>query len=248
MQTEAEKSVEQDRATQLESGSIPLQGSNVLLGLSEKPDPMLSQRDHALVANWTFAQLLGTHKLVGTYTISTSTPVNQKVWSFIHTFDNVMNMHFRNVKNYFRLWRWTLNFEFEIKSVFQQVGQMLIVNHTIPAVMVRYLQGTNALESSYRRMTQLPHKKIMMGEDTKVYMSLKWDAPVEATFSTQNAYKNPALPKGNHVVPYDMGEIFLIAPFQMQVAQNVTPQLTVRIYSWLSDVGMSAYSPQDSML
>lgn len=246
--TEMQKNIEQDRAVQLESGSIPLQGSNVLLGLQDKPDPMLDQRTHALVANWPFAQLLGTHKLVGVYTVDTSTPTDKKIWSFVHTFDNVMDLHFRTLKSYFRLWRWTLNFEFEFKSVFQQVGQLLIVNHTIPQVMMDVLQEGASLTKDYGRMIQLPHRIIMMGEDTKVFMSLKWNAPVEATFATKKNYINPALPKENYLVPYDMGEIFLIAPYSMEVAQGVTPSMTVRIYSWLSDVGMSAYSPQDSLL
>lgn len=248
MQTENDKTIEQDRALQLESGDLPLQGSNVLLGLPDKPDPMINQREHALVANWTFAQLLGTHKYLGTVTVTPTTSSSVALWTFVHTFDNVITTHFRTLASYFRLWRWTLNFEFEIKSVFQHVGQIVIYNHTIPQVMLQTLQGKNSLFGDYRRLTQLPHKKIMMGEDVKVMMSMKWDAPVEATFSAKNGYKNPALPKSYYVSPYDMGEIGIVVPFPMEIAQGVTPNLTIRIYSWLSDVGMSAYSPQDGML
>jgi len=249
--TEQEKEVIADRAVQIQTGAIPLVGANVPLGLPEKPDPMQNQRINALVPNWTYSQLLATRKLVGTYPITTSTPPDAKIWAFRHTMQNVVDLHMRSMQNYFRIWRWNLHFDFEFRSNFQQVGQILIVNHTIPSSVERNLmtinKGFNKFSSSYVAMTQLPHKKIMMGEDVDDHEVLQWDAPIEGTIGLTQSYTRQGI-SGVPFTQYDMGEIFVIAPFQMQVASNVNPQMTVRIWSYLTDVGMSAYSPVDKLL
>lgn len=250
--TENEKEVITDRATAIESGGLPISAANVPLGLNDKPDPMLSQRDHALVSNWTFAQLLAQRKLIGTFPITPSTPKDKPVWRFVHTMQNVVDLHFRSLKGLFHLWRWNLHFFFEFRSNFQQVGQCLIVNHTMPQAYIRTMypvegQWADPLYGNYKYLTQLSHRKIFMGEDVDVGEVLRWDAPLEATISVDGAYELPS-PGKIPVVQYDMGEIFVIAPFEMQVAQGVNPLMTVRIWSYLSDVGMSAYTPTDNIL
>lgn len=247
--SELEKPVIEDRAVQIQTGAIPLEGANVQLGLLEKPDPMQNQRIHALVPNWTLSQILSTRKDIGTFTISVSTPTDKPVWSFRHTMQNVVDLHMRTLKDYFRIWRWNLHFHFEIRSNFQQVGQILIVNHTIPPRVLQNLVGrTFSLYGDYFLMTQLPHRKIMMGEDVDVHMTCQWDAPIEGTIGLTNIYGG-RLKDGSLVsLQYDMGEIFLIAPFQMQVGQNVNPSLTVKIWSYITDLGMSAYSPYDKLV
>jgi len=254
--TEQEKEVIADRAVQIQTGATPLVGANVPLGLPEKPDPMQNQRLNALVPNWTFSQLLATRKLVGVFPITTSTPTNVKIWSFRHTMQNVVDLHMRSLQNYFRIWRWNLHFDFEFRSNFQQVGQILIVNHTVPSTVERFLmsqqepRGTTSVKSfvdSYVAMTQLSHKKIMMGEDIDDHETLQWDAPIEGTIGLTTSYTKQKKSDVS-VTQYDMGEIFVVAPFQMQVANGVNPQMTVRIWSYMTDVGMSAYSPVDNLL
>lgn len=255
--TENDKVVISDRATAIESGGLPLTAANVPLGLNDKPDPMLSQRDHALVSNWTFAQLLAQRKLVGTFSITPSTPKDKPVWRFVHTMQNVVDMHFRSLKGLFHLWRWNLHFFFEFRSNFQQVGQCLIVNHTMPQAYIRTMYPSvddpeagpaDPLYASYKYLTQLSHRKIFMGEDVDVGETLRWDAPIEATISVDGNYDIPTASGKLPVVQYDMGEIFVIVPFEMQVAQGVNPLMTVRIWSYLTDVGMSAYTPTDNIL
>lgn len=247
--TENEKPIIADRATEIESGATHLQSSNVLLGLPEKPDPMQSCRTNALASNWTFAQLLGQKKLIATINFGQTQPADRKIWSFQHTMNNVVDLHFRSVKGLFKIWRWTLHFLFEFRSNFQQVGHILVVNHTMPANYAYNILGKDFVHKNYRAMTQLPHQKVFMGEDTDVECTLKWNAPIEGTIGIPGAY-DMIDDKGKKVdlQPYDMGEVFVIAPFPMEVATNVYDQLTLRVWSWLSDVGMSAYSPEDIYL
>lgn len=238
-----EKEVIADRATELQTGGIPLQTSNVLLGLPDKPDPMLSQIDHAFPANWSLVEYLSQKKKVAVFNISTSTPEDTVLWNFRHTFPNVYNMHLRQQKDLFALWKWNLHFLFEFRSNYQQVGQILVVNHTMPQAYVKtVLPQFSKLSSEYYCMTQLPHQKVPMGEDVDVHAVLKWDANVECSFGA-GAY---SYVKANPV-DYDMGEIFVVAPWQMQVAAGVNPSLTCVVWSWLTDLHMSGYSPSDNV-
>lgn len=179
--TENEKPIIADRATEIESGATHLQSSNVLLGLPEKPDPMESHRTNALASNWTFAQLLGQKKLIATINFGQTWPADRKIWSFQHTMNNVVDMHFRSMTKLFKIWRWTLHFLFEFRSNFQQVGHILVVNHTMPKNYAFNILGKDDVWKNYRAITQLPHQKVFMGEDTDVECTLKWDAPLEGS-------------------------------------------------------------------
>lgn len=243
--TENEKQVIADRATEIQTGAAPLVMSNASLGIPDKPDFMLRQTDHSFPANWTFTELLAQKKKVATVTINTSSPYKKPVWKFVHNFDNVLNLHFRSFKNLFHLWKWNLHFLFEFRSNYQQVGQMIIVNHTMPQGYVAQLKGTVDLD--YKDMVQLPHVLVPMGEDVDVTASLKWDVPVECTVATSYHYKyRNNNPDNIYVAEYDMGSIELYPWWTMQIAQGVNPSLTCVIWSWLTDVHMSSYMPTNA--
>lgn len=245
---ENEKQVIADRATQLDSGATPIVSANVALDLPYKPDPMARQLNHAFPGNWSFSELLSQKKLVTRLKIDTSTSAGYKVWNFVHTFDNVLDLHMRTMRKFFRIWRWNLHFLFEFRSNFQQVGQMLIVNHTLPQGYISTLlpYGEFLLER-YFWLTQLPHVKVPMGSDNDVHCTLQWNAPEEGSFGTRDSYlyQNSLSQK---TIPYDMGEIFLTVPFPMQIANNVNPNLYVTVWSWLTDLQFSGYQPEDGKL
>jgi hypothetical protein len=252
--SEQEKPQIQARATVIDTGAIPLPLSNIPLGIPDKPDIMASHHGNSSAAMWSLSEIFSQQKLIGTYNISTSTAVDKPVWSFQHTFQNVLDLHFRELQGLFSMYSWTLHFRFQFRSNFQQVGQVLIVNHTIPQRLLPFLIGTKplkTLEENYMLMTTLPHVKVPMGEDIDVDCSLKWNVPVQAPTFTKEHY---TLPSGDVPLPdtltlqYDMGSVFVIAPIQMEVAQNVTPNMTVRIWSWLTDVKMGGYSPADAII
>jgi hypothetical protein len=246
--TNNEIPTETGRATQIDSGATPLSTSNIPLGLSA-PDILANYHGNATVKDWTYSELLSQHKLVGTFQITPKTDPLSPIWSFNHTMKNVFDLHFREMKKLFRLYSWTLNFSFEFHSNFQQVGQVLVVNHNIPKNCIPYLLGSAYnLETSYRVQTMLPHVKVPMGEDCLVHCCLQWKAPVEAAINTKYTYTYSDSKGLSDASDYDMGTVYLIAPIPMQIVERVDPAMTVRIWSYLTNLKMAAYDPVDDLL
>lgn len=239
-----------------ESGAIPSVESGLPLGLPEQPDLMVSHHERAMVARFHLTSLLEQEKLVGTYEITPTTDPSTAVWEFVHTARNVLELHLRTYKTIFRLSSWKLHFKFEFRSNFQQVGQILVVQHNIPLKTLWYilgkyqdLDGSNKLSENYMLMTILPHTKVAMGEDVDVQATMNWNIPIEGCMSSYSGYQyDHESAENTYAQEIEMGRIFVIAPVKMQVALNVTPSMTVRIWSRLSNLRLAAYNPLDSVI
>lgn len=161
----------------------------------------------------------------------------------------------RNMKEVFHLYSWKLHFCFQFRSNFQQVGQILVVQHHIPKNLMYLLAGTSEVAGSYRLATMLPHVKVPMGEDVDVETEMVWNAPVAASsgFWNSYSYKSWAV---NELDParqiehsgYDMGSVAIYVAKAMEIAQNVNPSMTVRVWSWLTDLRYGGYTPTDDIL
>lgn len=249
--TEQEKTIITSRAKEIDTGAVPLPMSNVVLGLPMKPDPTADYCLGACSESWSFEDLVCQKKLVADLTVDiTSTG---KIWEFHNTWENVLEMHFTsNLRRVFGLKSWNLNFLFEFRSNFQQVGQLCLFYTNLPDVLDSYhfrLQD-HATDpyADYVVQTQLPHRKIPMGEDQDCLACIKWLSPHTASFGV-DMYQND----GNHskmmnVPYYDMGRLKLYVPFGMQVATGVDSTMNVRVWSWLSNFTYGAYRPHDAAL
>lgn len=246
-----------ERATILESGARPLEESNLPLHIPRQPALPIASKEQVRAQAWSFAELLGQEKLVKT--IYTDGSTGKPEWTFHHTLQNVLDMHFGGYKSFFRLYSWKLHFRIQFRSVFQQVGQALVVQHCIPPTMLAWLlRGTTynddvpaELYKSYRLMTQLSHTKVPLGEDTEVECEMDWNIPMQgASDNLSYSYREDIGGKIEIARPTSvhMGSIFIMVPFKMEIAQNVTPQFSIRIWSRLSDITMAGYDPNDKFL
>lgn len=255
--TENEKSEIRARATEIDTGALPLSLGSVPMMSSLSLDPSRPFHGNATAPQWNYSELLSQRKLVGTFPITTSSADGHVVWSFRHTFANVIEMHMRTLKNLFHLYSWKLHFSFQFRSNFQQVGQILIVQHHIPRNLFKFLTSYDRLEDSYQLCTMLPHVKVAMGEDVDVEAEMVWNAPVSGSFGYANGYEMKSWSMGYggyddardiEYSSYDMGSIAVIVGKQMEVALSVNPQMTVRIWSYLSDLKYGAYCPEDHLV
>lgn len=248
---------EQGMSTVNQSGAKPLEESGLPLGIPKQIDVMASHHDHAGTARLALTTLLSQDKLVDTITINSATSQTVPVWKFTHDASSVLQMHMRTYADFFHMSSWTLHFKFEFRSNFQQVGQCLVVQHNIPERTFWYLIGKRSgsdsyaeLYSDYKLMTLLPHTKVSMGEDVDVHATMNWNLAVEGC---QSSYAGYSWPPGDGIKGFKneiqrMGHIFVIAPIPMQIAQGVSPNMSVRIWSRLSNLKLSAYDPKDTVL
>nr|UMO75669.1 MAG: putative capsid protein 1 [Polycipiviridae sp.] len=244
------------RATEIDSGATQLNLGTAPMFSNISLDPAAMIHGPAKAPAWSFAELVSQRKLMGTFPISTSTKFGSPaIWKYRHTFANVLNDHMREMKDLFHLYSWKLHFCLQFRTNYQQVGQIIVVQHHIPQNLFKYLTGVEDLKDDYRLMTMLPHVKVPMGEDMDVEVEMVWNAPVSASsgYGKAYSYKSWNVDVGTPARTiehsgYDMGSVGVYIGQPMEVAANVNPQLTLRVWSWLTDVKYGAYTPTDDIL
>lgn len=237
------------RAKEIDDGVPPSSMENAILGLPYKPNSEIIDENSAVSQKWSFQDIISQKKLVADIPVDTST--TGVIWEYRNTWSNVIKNHFRNLKDLFLLKSWNLAFVFEFRSNFQQVGQFLVSYSNCPRPLVDLLV-TEGDFAKYELQTQLPHRKIFMGEDQNLIVQLKWNSPHKSSiYSILMDYANTVDETGEiPYIPddYDMGFIQLSVPFKMEVAAGVISTMNVRIWSYLTDLQYSGYTPSDSII
>jgi len=262
---------EQDsRAKEIDQGTLPLSMQNVILGLPYKPGMQFDDRSSVKATPWTYDQLVSQKQLINLITITPTDKAQELKFILPNSWALIKKMHFRNLSDLFYLksWKWHLTFEF--RSNFQQVGMLALSYVNLPADAYPYITG-NGLSSpgedyftsdngnygtpkspkrtkldSLFSIYQLPHRLIFLGEDNDLECSFNWLSPFKSTFEGYDHGTQYTFKKNDS--QYDMGQIRLHVAVPMTVSSGVTPQMTVRIYSHLTDVEYSGYIPTDKIL
>lgn len=236
---------EKARAKEIDSGTYPLSMENVILGLPYKPNSTILDQGSVSAQKWTYGDLVSQRKLITTLSVSSANYANSELWSFTNSWHNVHNTHFRTLQDLFLAKSWTLNFEFEFRSNFQQVGMFCVSYCNVPKRLIPYLYTPYFY--FYNQQCMLPHRNVFAGEDQNLKISLKWNSPLKASLSDYYAGESST---GSHpnADDYDMGWIMLTNPAPIQVAQGVDNTMTIRIWSWLSDIEYAGYYPTDLRL
>lgn len=233
---EITKNTSDSRATEIEHDDTPVTMTNAISKLTLKPNA----RDTTLgisAQKWSFEQFFSQKKLLGTITQS-SLP-----WTYTNTWSNVNDFHFRGLGTLFRTKSWKLHFRFEIISNFQEQGMDMIYfcNVSQAEVLNEIFTGPNVVGVfDLATVWQLPHRKIMLGEETTVDVELNWISPFKGQFDDRDL-----TPAGDNI-PYHMGTLVYRNMVPRTVATGVTASRQVRIYSWVSDVEYSGYAPVDT--
>lgn len=274
---EDQKIETQSRAKEIDHGTLPLTLDNVILGLPTKPGIQFDDRSSVNATKWTYDQLVSQKQLLGTYQVTPSTDPKKPLFAMRNSWKTIRDLHFRTLDSafFFKSWKWHLTFEF--RSNFQQVGMMTLSYVNLPADAAPYILGepisfigqkpevgTKNKNIGYRTTVldtleciyQLPHTLIMMGENQDVECTFNWLSPFKSAFSDKfyNPYEKqfpgikwPAFDDPSYD-DYDMGMIRLHVPVPMTLSTGVDPNLTVRVWSHLTDVEYAGYVPQDSIL
>lgn len=253
--TETQQNTNVSRAKEIDTGAFPLPLSNVLLGLPVKHDPTALKTQSAVSRPWSFSELVSQKQLLADIKVDISS--KNKIWSFENTWINVLQTHFGNieVRKMFGLKRWTLNFDFEFRSNFQQVGQFCLFYSNLPKTLENYFfrhvsaQAEFDPFADYAIQTQLPHRKIPMGEDLDVHVELEWNCPHAASFGLDMYNTNGDINDGTLTTPfYDFGTLRLYVPWPMEVSTGVSSVMSVRIWTYLTDFKYGAYNISDSAI
>ena len=173
---------------------------------------------------WSFDQLVSQKKLLTTLKIDSNTNKdhgNKPVFVFQNTWRNIWKIHFNSLNSIFLFKSWRVNFSFQFRSNFQQVGMMALSYSNYPIDSIPYLMNTLQspayqidsdfdqngavypwLQDNYlvtelddlRAIYQLPHTLVFMGEDQDVNVKLEWLSPYKASIDSWN-YKKDFNPK-----------------------------------------------------
>ena len=86
--------------------------------------------------------------------------------------------------------------------------------------------------------------------DWDVHVGLKWVSPFKSSIMEDYYYPGttPTADSSTALDDYDMGSMQIYAPFKMETAQGVNPDMTVRVWSYLTDVDYSGYVVDDSKI
>lgn len=264
------------RAKEIDHGTLPLTLENVMLGLPVKPGIQFDDRSSVNATKWTYDQLVSQKQLIGHFNIGPATSTEKPLFAMRNSWQTIMNLHFRNLKTafYFKSWKWHLTFQF--RSNFQQVGMMSLSYVNLPTDAAPYIlqepisfigqkpeiSTGNQTGNGYRptildkleTIYQLPHTLVMMGEDQDVECTFNWLSPFKAAFYDRNINPYPDTTTSWPIIAdpslddYDMGMIRLHAPIAMTTAPGVNTNLTVRVWSHLTDVEYAGYIPNDYIL
>nr|WPV63612.1 MAG: hypothetical protein [Wufeng shrew polycipivirus 2] len=250
VQQTQQTNVIKSRAKQIDTAATTLPMSNVLLGLPYKPTTVCETDKSGVQAkSWTYQELIGQERLISDILVTTSS--NGIIWQYQNSWQNVLTNIVRNKMDMlFALKSWTLSFRFQFESVFQHVGEFVIFYSNLPQTAYSYHfnlpDKTNPPFENYMVQTQLPHRKIPMGEEVNCEVDLKWVSPLKSAFGVTSFNINSL----DAVIGplYDMGTLFLAIPWPLEIATGVTPTSSVRIWASLKDVTYSGYRPTDDVL
>lgn len=273
-----ESNEDRSRAKEIDSGTLPMKMENVYLGLPEKPGIQFDDRSSVNATKWAFEQLVSQKQLLCTFEIPSQQSASKPYFLLANNWRNIVKIHFRNLKDLFfvKSWKWHLQFQF--RSNFQEVGMASIVYCNCPLSAIPYITGSpieyvdglvspitkpgqngipnnivNAMHPLFtlEAANQLPHTHVMFGENQDIDVTMNWLSPFKAGFPDKEyAY----LSKYQDSVPdpndpgYDMGFIYLFTPVPLTTASGYEPNLTVRVWSHLTDVEYAGYVPTDSIL
>lgn len=269
--TESMKIDTDSRAKEIDHGTIPVSMSNAILGLPNKPGNQFDDRSSISAIKWTYGQLVGQKQLITTLTINKTTDAIKPIFVFPFTWNQINKQFFNSLAKLFYFKSFKLNFCFQFRSNFQQVGMMAISYSNYPFSCVPYIFGQKANTpytpttiavgdemfypkiltryfttelDSLQAIYQLPHTLIMMGEDQDVPVTIDWLSPFKAGFDNVDDTSASCQWYTND---YDMGNLRLHVPIKMNTAPGVSDTLTVRVYGWISDIEYSGYVPDDSL-
>lgn len=234
--TEQESISDKMRATELQHGTIPVEMVNAIAKLQVKENDT-DDKSNVAAMPWTIQQYASQPQLIGTYN-STSLP-----FIFPNKWSNIRNYLPKTLKN-FLFKSWTLNLRFEVNSVFQEQGMDVVYIHNVPQAALQQLLGSktfdqNGAEFASNTFYLLPHRLVMLGENSDFTVSMRWTSPFKMGFD-QSDFSEDA------EIDYEMNTCIYKNWFPIQTASGVTSTRTVRVWMWLTDLEYSGYSPLDA--
>lgn len=221
------------RATEIQHGTVPVEMINAIAKLEVKENDT-DDKSNISAPLWTLAEFASQPQLLGTFN-SVSLP-----FVFVNKWSTVRNLMPKVMKN-FIFSSWTVNLRFEINSVFQEQGMDVVYVHNVPQPALQQLLGGNQFKNGGTEFDSdiwflLPHRKIMLGENSDITVQLKWVSPFKSSFYSEENYNVKD-------IDYEMNTCIYKNWIPVQTATGVTPARTVRVWFWLTDLKYSAYLP-----
>lgn len=238
---ETMKNEDDSRAKQIQHGTHLIQATNVVAKLPMKINDIDSKLGIS-AQKWSIEQYVGQKQLLASLS---NVSLEAQPYQWKHSWKNVRTL-LGKFAPLFRNWTWKTHLRFEIQSIFQEQGMDMIYfsNCDYPGV-IRELFGSDieVYNLPLASIWQLPHRKIILGENVDVEFDLNWISPYKGAFD-DNSYNN-----GDGTLPddYSMGSIVYRNIEPIKVATGVAKTRNVRIWISFGNIEYSGYNPTQNL-
>lgn len=234
--TEQESISDNMRATELQHGTIPIEMTNAIAKLEIKENNE-DDRSNVIARPWSLKDYASQPQLIGTFNSASLPFVFNNTWSNVRTYlpKSMRNFLFKS---------WVVNLRFEVLSVFQEQGMDVCFVHNAPQKILRQILGRYSFAEGGGEFGEslfflLPHRKIMLGENSDLTVQLRWLSPFKMGFD-QTEFTEDA------DSDYHMNTVVYKNWIPITTATGVTQTRTVRVWLWFSDLEYSGYNPVDN--
>lgn len=237
---ETAKNEDDSRAKQLQHGTHLIAATNVVAKLPAKINDM-DVKLGISAQKWSIEQYVGQKQLLA---LLDESSLSKQPFIWRHTWQNVLE-YFGYLEPLFRNWSWKTHLRFEVQSIFQEQGMdMIYFSNCDNSSVLQELFGTvlDVGQLSLRSIWQLPHRKIILGENVDVEFDLDWISPYKGAFN-DNDYAGSK----NLINNYSMGAIVYRNIEEIQVATGVAKTRNVRIWISFSEIDYSGYGPNSNV-
>jgi hypothetical protein len=212
---------------------------------------------NAYMAAKSLSELLGQKKQSGVIRVTNGMNAGTHISTIAYDFPYVVNTHFGNNVNlalntatkFFKGFRANLKVTYEVTSMFQQQGSLILNAINMPSVLFNNMSFS---KTNIYNLSKLPRRFITLGHDGTYEATIPWESNLKF-WPFSNFYADTStlslITEDRAVNQYNSNGMLVLRVFSpLQVSENVTDFAQVRIYTQLTNIEFCVYSPvQDGL-
>nr|QIC52834.1 MAG: hypothetical protein [Apple picorna-like virus 1] len=208
---------------------------------------------NAYLAAKSLSELLGQKKQVGVIRVTNGMNAGTHISTISYDYNYAMNNHFGNgdlanntATKFFKGFRANLKVTYEVTSMFQQQGALILNAINIPPILYNNMSFSKV---NIYNLAKLPRRFLTLGHNGTYEAVIPWESNLK--FWPFSNFASEVLPQdmvsgdlGTSSSSYNSNGSLILRVFApMKVGPTATDFCQVRIYSQLTNIEFCVYSP-----